>query len=155
MTSPVRSLLVLVLLALVASPAAAETWYESFHKAEEALANEQWGDAVRHLNVALEAKPESSAQERTYGLRFVDYFPYLKLGIAYYHLGQLDAAEQAFETERRQAARDYFAEVFDEQLQQSLAVEEAKAERVRKLAHLFRFFLPSYYLPGKQKWGPY
>ena len=74
MSRSVRALLALVLLVLVARPAVADTWYESYHKAEEALAKERWGDAVRHLNAALEARPDSSAQERTYGLRFVDYF---------------------------------------------------------------------------------
>ena len=38
-------------------------------------------------------------QVRTYGMNFINYHPYLKLGIAYYNLGQLDAALQAFDTE--------------------------------------------------------
>ncbi len=95
--------LVLALAWLCASPLAAETWYESYHKAEEALAKERWSEAVGHLNAALGERPNSGANVRTYGMRFVQYFPYLKLGIAYYHLGQADAALQAFETEERQA----------------------------------------------------
>ena len=37
-------------------------------------------------------------------MRVVAYFPYLELGVAYYHLGQHDAALQAFETEERLGA---------------------------------------------------
>ena len=37
-------------------------------------------------------------------MRFTEYFPYLKLGIAYYQLEQLSAALQAFETEQRLGA---------------------------------------------------
>jgi tetratricopeptide (TPR) repeat protein len=37
-------------------------------------------------------------------MNVVAYFPYLKLGIAYYHLDQFDAALQAFETEARLGA---------------------------------------------------
>lgn len=40
-------------------------------------------------------------QVRTYGMNFINYHPYLKLGIAYYNIGQLDAALQAFDTEER------------------------------------------------------
>lgn len=89
---------------LLALPAAAETWYEAYEKAERALAAEKWSEAVAHLNTALELKANSGANERTYGMRFVDYFPYLRLGIAYYQLGQTAAALAAFETEERQGA---------------------------------------------------
>ena len=34
----------------------------------------------------------------------ISYFPYFKLGVAYYELGQWDAALQAFETEERLGA---------------------------------------------------
>ena len=48
-------------------------------------------------------------------MRVVDYFPYLKLGIAYYHLGQLEAALQAFQTEEQlgaiQSSESDFAEL--------------------------------------------
>lgn len=87
---------------LLASPARADTWYEAYDRAEQALAREQWSAAVAELNAALAARPGSGTNLRTYGMRFVDYFPYLKLGIAYYHLGQSDAALAAFESEERQ-----------------------------------------------------
>jgi tetratricopeptide (TPR) repeat protein len=84
--------------------ASAETWFEAYHKAEGALEQGRFSDAIRHLNDALAEKPDSSARERTYGMRFVSYFPFLKLGIAYYELGQTDAALEAFETEERRGA---------------------------------------------------
>ncbi len=95
--------LALMLALLLVPPAEADTWYESYHKAEEALGRKSWSAAVQHLNAALEQQPSSSANIRTYGMRVIEYYPYLKLGIAYYHLGQADAALQAFETEERQA----------------------------------------------------
>lgn len=103
MAQPPVSLLCLVATGalLLVVPASAETWYESYHKAEVALENESWGEALHHLNLALEQKPNSSANIRTYGMRFIQYFPFLKLGVAYYHLGQVEAALQAFDTEER------------------------------------------------------
>lgn len=91
-----------VLLALlVATSAAAARWYEHYANAETALAEGRWRDAVAELNEALERRGDSGARVRSYGMKVVAYFPYLKLGIAYLELGQYDAALQAFETEER------------------------------------------------------
>jgi len=87
-----------------ALPARADLWYESYAKAEQALAAEKWDEAVRQINLALEQKGDSNARARTYGMNFAAYFPYLRLAQAYLQLGQLDAASQALETEERLGA---------------------------------------------------
>jgi tetratricopeptide (TPR) repeat protein len=89
---------------LIAHPTLADPWYEHYSNAEQALGNEEWTLAVQEINEALEKKGDSGARVRSYGMNVTSYFPYLKLGIAYYHLGQLDAALQAFETEARLGA---------------------------------------------------
>ncbi len=103
-------------------PAWADYWYEHYARAETALKRGEWTVAVSELQQALERKGDSGARVRSYGMKVVAYFPYLKLGIAYYNLGQLDAALQAFQTE--------------EQLGAVQASEEAMAdlERYRRLA---------------------
>jgi tetratricopeptide (TPR) repeat protein len=93
-----------VSLILVAQPAAADSWYEHYFKAEQALDDEDWVRAVEEINGALEQKGDSGARVRSYGMNIIPYFPYLRLGIAYYHLGQFDSALQAFETEARLGA---------------------------------------------------
>ena len=97
-------LLVGAVMVLIANPATADPWYEHYSKAEKALGDQDWTLAVQEINEALEKKGDSGARVRSYGMKVVPYFPYLKLGIAYYHLGQLDAALQAFETEVRLGA---------------------------------------------------
>ena len=63
--------------------------------------------------------------------------------------------EFATEEERKQAAQEYFAELFDP----DLAVEKAKTmedlRKARRIAHTFRFICPSYYIPGEQDWGAF
>jgi len=125
---------------LLAQPAAADTWYEHYFRAERALESEQWVRAVEELNGALGNKGDSGARVRSYGMNVVAYFPYLKLGIAYYHLGQLDAALQAFETEARlgaiagsgdaSAELDRYRLLVEEAAQQAAAAEQ---ERVRRI----------------------
>ena len=89
---------------VLAGSSLADPWYEHYAKAERAIRAQQWTDAVGQINEALARKGDSGARVRTYGMRVESYFPYLKLGIAYLHLGQLDAALQAFETEERLGA---------------------------------------------------
>ena len=79
-------------------------WYEHYEQAERALQEENWTEVIERINDALEQKADSGARIRTYGMRFTEYFPYLKLGIAYYQLEQFNAALQAFETEQRLGA---------------------------------------------------
>jgi tetratricopeptide (TPR) repeat protein len=98
--------IVLLLVAVVAaSPAAeADLWYQHYQRAEKALEEADWSGAIEQLNQAIERRGDSGVRVRTYGMKTTNYFPYLKLGIAYYELGQLNAALQAFDTEERLGA---------------------------------------------------
>ncbi len=72
-------------------------------------------------------------------------------------VGELAAIRKEFrsEAERRKAAEEYFSEIFDTQLAEMRAKSEEQAERVRRIAWMFRFICPSYYIPGKQAWGAF
>jgi tetratricopeptide (TPR) repeat protein len=112
---------------LIAHPATADYWYEHYSKAEKALGDQDWVLAVQEINGALEKKGDSGARVRSYGMKVTSYFPYLKLGIAYYHLGQLDAALQAFETEARLGAIAQSESASAELERYRALVEEARA----------------------------
>ncbi len=139
--SQFRSALLTVVLA-VALPAAAgaDLWYEHYARAEKALADRDWAAAVAELNQALEKKGDSGARVRTYGMKVEAYFPYLRLGVAYYHLGQLDAALQAFDTEERLGAVAG-SEEHQRELQQTRALvraarQEALEEERRRIGEI-------------------
>ena len=121
--------MVLVLaVVMVAPPAWADYWYEHYARAESALENGNWSTAIEELQQALERKGDSGARVRSYGMKVVAYFPYLKLGIAYYHLGQLDAALQAFQTEEQLGAVQTSESDFAELEQYRSLTLEARAE---------------------------
>ena len=71
--------------------------------------------------------------------------------------GELRKIRSQFETEaeRRQAAREYFQQVFGDELAANEAADQAKAAKARKVANMFRFICPSYYIPGNQNWGAF
>jgi len=64
-------------------------------------------------------------------------------------------AEYQSDAERHQATEAYYGELFDAKLSQTLNQDRAKTERARRVAQLFRFICPSYYLAGKQQWGAF
>ncbi len=72
-------------------------------------------------------------------------------------VGELAAIRTEFETEeeRNQAAARYFSELFDDELAAEHAKTMEDLESARRVAHVFRFICPSYYIPGKQEWGAF
>ena len=107
------ALALIVLFGLVC-PVAAQPWYDHYERAERALDQEDWTRVVTEITQAIQQKGDSATRVRTYGMRFESYFPYLKLGIAYHQLGQVEEALQAFDTEERLGAIAGSADDFDE-----------------------------------------
>lgn len=71
--------------------------------------------------------------------------------------GELGKIRSLFKSEeqRNEAARQYFSEIFDNQLAAMKAEGEDKLEKAQKIAKIFRFVCPSNYIPGKQDWGAF
>ena len=71
--------------------------------------------------------------------------------------GELNAIRDQFATEdeRKDAADAVFADLFDEGLDDLAAESDEQKESALGVARMFRFLLPSYWLPGKQKWGAF
>jgi Zn-finger nucleic acid-binding protein len=69
--------------------------------------------------------------------------------------GELGGIRGQFETEeaRNEAAEAYFAEIFDQNLTKMGKESQENLEKARKIAKIFRFLCPSFYIPGKQRWG--
>jgi len=71
--------------------------------------------------------------------------------------GELQGIRSEFpsDEERHKAAEAYFSELFDGPLAAERARSAAELARAQKFARAFRFICPSYYLPGKQRWGAF
>lgn len=80
-----------------------------------------------------------------------------KCGGIFLDAGELAGIESEYpsDAERHDATERYYGEMFDNQLAKVLDADRAKAEKARRVAHVFRFICPSYYIPGKQAWGAF
>jgi Zn-finger nucleic acid-binding protein len=72
----------------------------------------------------------------------------------YGELGQIRGL-YASDEERQKAAKEYFENIFGEELKSMKKKGEEKHEKAKKIARMFRFICPSYYMPGKQDWGAF
>ena len=89
--------LAVVLVLVAATSVEAAFWYEDYEEAKRALAQGDWAAAIEYLQSALKTKGDPSPRTRTYGLNFIAYLPYYKLGIAYQELGEFEKAKQAYD----------------------------------------------------------
>ena len=64
-------------------------------------------------------------------------------------------SEYKSDPEREKAARQYYREMFDKELAGMLKQDKTKMEKARRIANIFKYICPSYYLPGKQDWGAF
>jgi len=71
--------------------------------------------------------------------------------------GELAGIRDQFESEaeKEKAAAEYYEEIFGRELAAMREKSKEKLSKARKIAHMFRFICPSYYIPGKQDWGAF
>ena len=80
-----------------------------------------------------------------------------KCGGFWLDYGELSRIRNLFESEedRREAAKKYFDDIFGKELAQMHRESKEKTEKAQRIARMFKFICPSYYIPGKQEWGAY
>jgi len=71
--------------------------------------------------------------------------------------GELAQIRDQFDTEeeRRKAAGEMFAELCRNELAEMERLDREKHAKADRIVRMFRFFCPSHFIPGKQKWGAY
>ena len=71
--------------------------------------------------------------------------------------GELAAIRTLYPSEeaRNKAADEFFSKVVQTSLADIKAESDGGLARAQKVARLFRFICPSYYIPGKQDWGAF
>ena len=93
---------VLLVLASGAPARAAQTWYGYYLDARDrSIPDKDYRKALALLDQAIKLKPESALNEQTYGVEFIDYFPYFYQGQCHLALGDYKTAVQLFNLEEQ------------------------------------------------------
>ena len=78
-------------------------------------------------------------------------------GSIWLDIGELGQIRRMFKSqeERKAAAAEYFKAVLGGRIAVMQSEGAEQLSRARKIARIFRFICPSYYIPGEQGWGAF
>jgi tetratricopeptide (TPR) repeat protein len=94
-----RRAILLVALLLAAVPAwAVKEWYDHYGDALKLMAANRCPEALKELQGAIDLKP-APGEQRAYGMRFVDYYPYYQQGVCHMKLGDFSSASRLLNVE--------------------------------------------------------
>jgi len=145
-------------------------WFDWFELKKVDESHEALGEDLMHVERNPDVKLYQDGKRicpRCEGMPMLQHFASVKREVEvdecpncagfFLDYGELNAIRDQFETEgeRKGAAEAVFADLFDEGLDELAADDDERRERAQGVARMFRFLLPSYWLPGKQKWGAF
>lgn len=87
-------LLLLLSLFCVRSAWSQDRFYNYYDEGLEFMEKGDWLRAIEALKSAISLEYEDTKRKRTYGTKFIQYFPHRELGIAYYNLGEAESARK-------------------------------------------------------------
>lgn len=104
------------------------------------MEKQDWVRAIGEFKSSASLEFEDAKRKRTYGTRFIEYYPHREIGIAHYYLGEFSDAKQELDLSmayvKSDRAQEYLDRVFKGISPADLAEESKKreyAERQRKI----------------------
>lgn len=145
-------------------------WFDLFELKKVDEPHETAEEELLHVKRDPAIKPDPSAQRmcpRCYGTMMVQHFFSVKRKVELNECPKcggfwLDPGELAMirslypsEKARHEEAKHLFDDLVAEKFQILTSQSRESMEKRKKLAKMFRFICPSYYLPGDQAWGAF
>ena len=92
-----------------------EKFYNYYDNGLEFMGKGDWLRAIEEFKSAASLEFEDKKKKRTYGTRFIKYFPHREIGIAYYNLGEFENAKKELELslayKKSKRAEEYLQEL--------------------------------------------
>lgn len=87
-----RAWVIVVLCTGVAN--ARDAFYDYYEQGQAYMRGADWVRAIEEFKSAESLEFEDTRSKRTYGTRFIEYFPHREMGVAYYNLGDYESARK-------------------------------------------------------------
>lgn len=124
----------LALLLSLAAPAwAVKEWHDYYADGEAQLQKGRHQEALKSFQEAARLKADSDLNARSYGMEFVQYLPYFRMGICYLRLGDFASAIRMFNIEESKAAIKR-SDLYSELRRLRTEAENGDRQRVVRLA---------------------
>jgi tetratricopeptide (TPR) repeat protein len=115
-----------------------QTFFEHYQEGLKYMKIDSLNEAESCFKHALKFRNSDDRQARTYGMRFIEYFPNRELGIIYYKRQQLDLAidflEKSMSDESSDRAKEYLLAIGQVKHDRALSVVDDKAPEINILA---------------------
>jgi TolB-like protein len=128
-----------VLVLLASAPSRAQhKFYNYYNNGLEYEEKGDWLRALSEFKSAASLEFEDTPTKRTYGTRFIEYYPHREIGIAHYNLGEFGDAKKelelstAYKTSER--AQEYLKKISGGVVPTSLPVKVAQSEPAKLAA---------------------
>jgi TolB-like protein len=96
--NPLRGALLTAFVLLAALPGPAQTkFYNYYRDGIEFMDKKDWQRAIQEFRSAVSLEFEDAVRKRTYGTRFIEYYPHREMGICFYYLGEKESAKKELE----------------------------------------------------------
>jgi TolB-like protein len=82
------------LLVLFPSLQAGTRFYNYYSEGQRFMEEKDWVRAIGEFKSAVSLEFEDVVRKRTYGTRFIEYYPHREMGVAYYYLGEFENAKK-------------------------------------------------------------
>ena len=140
-----RFQILLFLCTLASGLSAQDRFYDYYDNGVAYMEKKDWLRAIEEFKSAASLEYEDRHNKRTYGTRFIEYYPHRELGIAYYHLGEYENAKRELDLsagyKNTSRTKEYmkklstidFAALRAEADAKAKALREAMAEKEKKL----------------------
>jgi TolB-like protein len=88
----------ILLLVVISSPLLSQNkFYNYYENGLEYMAKQDWQRAIGEFKSAISLEFEDTQRKRTYGTKFIQYYPHREMAIAHYMLGESDIAKKELE----------------------------------------------------------
>ncbi len=75
----------------------ATRFYNYYDEGLRFMQQKDWMRAIEEFKSAASLEFEDTGRKRTYGTRFIEYFPHREMGVAHYYLGEFEQAKKELE----------------------------------------------------------
>jgi TolB-like protein len=110
-----KSAFAAVCLLVIASGAAAgqSKFYQYYSDGMDYVEKRDWLRAIQEFRSAISLEFEDAARKRTYGTRFIEYYPHREMGICHYFLGENQLALKELELSAAYTSSERASEYID------------------------------------------
>ncbi len=123
-------------LSLTSGLFAQDRFYDYYDNGVAYMEKKDWLRAIEEFKSAASLEYEDRNNKRTYGTRFIEYYPHREMGIAYYHLGEFENAKRELDLsagyKNTSRTKEYLKKLSSIDFAALRADADAKAKKLRE-----------------------